>query len=141
MRRLTSQQLFLMLCVVAFSSYYLSVSASVSQLKTSRSAKILSCEDLRKIHHDLDDMSRDELREYLYKHFRSSTKARTAVAYALAKYYGCRFPDENDEIAIYLKKWVKRYEEAILKREAEKSQQGEHDKLIVIRKDFDNRRI
>ena len=121
MRRLSSQQLFLVLFAVAVSSYYLSVSASVSHLKISLSRQILSCEALRKIHRDLDPKSAGKLREYLYKQFRSSTKARPAEAYALAKYYGCRFPDENDDFAIYLKGWVKRYEEAILKREAEET--------------------
>ena len=120
MRRVSFQQILLM-CVVAFPSYDLSVSASVSQLKISMSAKLLSCEDLRKIHHDLEDKTRDELRDHLSRKFRTNWTATRAQAYALAKYYGCRFPDENDEFALYLKKFVKGYEEA--EREAEKREQ------------------
>jgi hypothetical protein len=123
MRRVSFQHVLFMLSAVSF-SYYLSVTASASQLN-SKSAKILSCDELRNIHHDLADKSRDELRELIYQEFRANWNETTAKAYALAKYYCCRFPDETDDFALYLKKWVEKYEEA--QREAEtESRPGFH---------------
>jgi hypothetical protein len=89
------------------------LNAAASQSKTSLDHKIYSCREVTKLYRELEKLSRDELRKYLFEKFKEQYNSNPMENYTYAKYYVCRFYNDHSEQANYWKKWIGAFEKKL----------------------------
>jgi hypothetical protein len=104
---------FLILCIALLPSSFVALNALALQSKTSLEPRIYSCRDLKKLYPELDKLSHDELKKSLFEKFLSQHRTSPMENYTYAKYYVCRFHNDNSEQVKYLRKWVNAFEKKL----------------------------
>lgn len=112
----TSTRCFLMACIalplIAISA---ALNTAIAQSKISGPPKIYSCGEVRKLYPELEKLSRDEVRKYLWEKFLSQYNSKPMEAYTYQKYYVCRFPNDKSETVNYSRRWIAAFERQLMK--------------------------
>jgi hypothetical protein len=104
---------FLIMCIVLLPPSFVALNASTLQSKISLEHRIYSCSELKKLYSELDKMAQDELKKSLFEKFLSQYRTSPMENYTHAKYYVCRFHNDNSEQVKYLRKWVAAFEKKL----------------------------
>src|SRR5688500_19404166 len=83
--------------IVLLTFCFITPDASASQSKVSGPPRLYSCSEVKELYPKFEELSRGELRGYLYEKFTRRSKSNLLEAYTHAKYYVCRFPLDNDD--------------------------------------------
>jgi hypothetical protein len=103
----------LMMSIVLLVSGFVALNASNLQSKISPERRISSCREVKKLYPELEKLSDDELRKYLSEKFLSRYKSNPIETYTYAKYYVCRYHNDNSEQFNYMKKWIAAFEKKL----------------------------
>ena len=104
---------FLIMCIALLPSSFVALNALALQPKISLEHRIYSCRELKKLYPELDKMAHDELKKSLFERFLSQYRTSPMENYTYAKYYVCRFHNDNSEQVKYLRKWVAAFEKKL----------------------------
>jgi hypothetical protein len=99
--------------VILLISSSIVLNAAAFQSKNSFDHKIYSCREVKKFYTELEKLSRDKLRKYLFEKFKEQYNSNPMKNYTYAKYYVCRFYNDHSEQANYWKKWIGAFEKKL----------------------------
>lgn len=104
---------FLIMCIALLLSSFVALNAVALQSKMSLEPRIYSCREVKKSYPELDKLSHDEVKKSLFEKFLSQYRTSPMENYTYAKYYVCRFHNDNSEQVTYLRKWVAAFEKKL----------------------------